>query len=160
MAIMVSDNSKAFTPAPEGIHQAVCCDVIDHGICETKFGTKPRVELRWVINEVNDDGRLYMVVKRYTASLNEKATLRQDIETWRGKKFAKGDLRNFDLEQLIGDNCQVQIVHSTSDDGRTWANVKAIVPISKGMSRLEIPDDFTRKTDRLDVDLPPEHAPF
>ena len=69
-------------------------------------------------------------------------------------------LKNFDLEQLIGDNCQVQIVHSTSDDGRTWANVKAIVPLSKGMSRLEIPADFTRKTDRMDVDLPPEHAPF
>ena len=74
--------------------------------------------------------------------------------------LAKGDLKNFDLEQMIGENCQVQIVHSTSDDGRVWANVKAIVPLSKGMLRLEIPDDFTRKTDRMDVDLPAEHAPF
>jgi hypothetical protein len=167
MAIMVADNSRTFVPAPEGLHQAVCCDAIDLGVVETKFGAKPRVELRWLINELNDDGRLFMVSKKYTASLNEKASLRQDLEAWRGKKFTKPELKGFDIEQLVGVNCQVQIVHAVLDDGRTFANVKAVVPLAKGMQTMTVPADFVRKADRTidDVDLPParqaeDHVPF
>jgi len=29
MAIIAKDNRKEFTPAPEGLHQAVCVDVVD-----------------------------------------------------------------------------------------------------------------------------------
>lgn len=157
MAIMVADNSKTFVPAPEGLHQAVCCDAIDLGVVETKFGAKPRVELRWLINELNEDGRLFMVSKKYTASLNEKASLRQDLEAWRGKKFTKPELKGFDIEQLVGVNCQVQIVHAVLDDGRTFANVKAVVPLAKGMQKMTVPDDFVRKADRVidDVSLSP-----
>ena len=156
MAIMVADNSKKFVPAPEGLHQAVCCDAIDLGVVETKFGAKPRVELRWLINELNDDGRLFMVSKKYTASLNEKASLRQDLEAWRGKKLTKPELRGFDIEQLVGVNCQLQIVHAVLDDGRTFANVKAVVPISKGMQPMVAPDDFVRHAARNldDIRLP------
>ena len=129
MAIMVSDNSKAFIPAPEGIHQAVCCDVIDHGICETKFGTKPRVELRWVINEVNDDGRLFMVTKRYTASLNEKANLRKDLQNWRGREFTPEELAGFDPKNVLGKACLLSI--TLSDKGK--ARVTGVSGIPKGM---------------------------
>lgn len=148
MAIMVSDSSKAFVPAPEGLHQAVCCDVIDLGVVETQFGSKHRIQICWLINELNDDGRLFMVSKRYTSSLNEKASLRQDLEAWRGKKFSKEELRGFDVEALIGVNCQVQVVHGQSPDGRTWANVKSVVPLSKGMQKMVVPDDFVRKAER------------
>ena len=107
-------------------------------------------------NELNDDGRLYMVTKKYTASLNEKATLRGDLEAWRGKKFTKQELRGFDIEQLVGVNCQLQVVHTTLDDGRTFANVKAVVPISKGMQKMVVPDDFVRHAARNldDIRLP------
>jgi hypothetical protein len=47
MPIMVRDNKKAFTPAPEGLHQAVCVDVVDLGLAEGPWGAKPTVELRW-----------------------------------------------------------------------------------------------------------------
>lgn len=166
MAILVADNSRTFVPAPEGLHQAVCCDVIDLGVVEGKFGAKHRIEIRWLINELNDEGRLYMVTKKYTASLNEKASLRQDLEAWRGKKFTKDDLKGFDVEQLLGVNCQIQVVHVTLDDGRTFANVKAVVPLMKGMQKMTVPEDFKRKADReLDVDLPAndmatDHPPF
>ena len=157
MAIMVADNSKTFVPAPEGLHQAVCCDAIDLGVVETKFGAKPRVELRWLINELNEDGRLFMVSKKYTASLNEKASLRQDLEAWRGKKFTKPELKGFDIEQLVGVNCQVQIVHAVLDDGLDVRKRAAVVPLAKGMQKMTVPDDFVRKVDRVidDVSLSP-----
>jgi hypothetical protein len=47
MPIMVRDNKKAFTPAPEGLHQAVCVDVVDLGLAEGPWGAKPTVEFRW-----------------------------------------------------------------------------------------------------------------
>ena len=38
MAIFAKNNSKQFIPAPEGLHQAVCCDLIDMGLQDNKFG--------------------------------------------------------------------------------------------------------------------------
>lgn len=88
-----------------------------------------------------------MVVSQYTLSLNSKAKLRQHLEAWRGRKFSGEELKGFDLEKLLGANCQLQIVHSLSDNGRTYANVQAIVPLGKGMNKI-VELDYVRAKDR------------
>jgi hypothetical protein len=88
-----------------------------------------------------------MVTNRYTLSLNEKATLRKHLEAWRGKLFTPAELEGFDLENLLGANCQLQVIHNLSDQGRTFANIQAIVPLGKGMTKLR-PVDYVRMKDR------------
>jgi hypothetical protein len=81
MPIMVRDSKKAFTPAPEGLHQAVCVDVVDLGLVEGPWGAKPTVELRWELDLTHDEtGRPFLVSKRYTLTLNEKGNLRPMLE--------------------------------------------------------------------------------
>jgi hypothetical protein len=75
--------------------------------------------------------------------------LRHHLEAWRGKKFSAQELQGFDLEKLLGVNGQVQVVHALSDDGRIWANVQAIVPIGKGMTKMRA-EEYTRVKDRTD----------
>ena len=147
--IIASDKSRDFKPAPEGLHNAVVVDVIDHGMQEGRFGRKHKVEIRWQIEEINpDNGKPFLAMRRYTLSLNSKATLRLHVEALRNsKKFTKKELAGFDLEELIGLGCQLQIVHNTTDDGRTFGNVQACVPLSKGMRRLK-PVDYVRVQDR------------
>jgi hypothetical protein len=83
---MVRDNKKAFTPAPEGLHQAVCVDVVDLGLVEGPRGAKPTVELRWELDLTNEEtGCPYLVSKRYSLTLNEKGNLRPMLEAWRGR---------------------------------------------------------------------------
>ena len=150
MAIYARKKNVTFTPAPEGLHPAVCVDVIDLGELPTAWGPKEKIEIRWQLDEVNPETqRPFEVRARFTNSLHEKAILRQTLETWRNKKFTAKELEGFDLEALIGVCCQVQIVHAPADEGRVWSNVQAVVPFPKGAVKLKA-RDYVREQDRHD----------
>lgn len=138
--IATAGESKNYTPAPEGTHQGVAVDVIDLGRMPDAFNpgkTKHKVNIVWQINETRDDGKRHQLYKRYTLSLNEKATLRHDLESWRGRAFTPAEEAGFDVETIIGANCLLNVQHKKSADGqRTYANVIAVMPLLKGMPKL------------------------
>lgn len=142
-------DSKTYTPAPEGVHQAVCVDVIDLGMVQSTFADEktgqPKVQHKvnvvWQIGDKRDDGKRHQLYKRYTLSLHEKAALRHDLESWRGKAFSFDELAGFDVEKLIGANALVNVQHRQSaDKTRTYANVVAIMPLAKGMPKMAAHD--------------------
>lgn len=148
MPVYVSGgNAKDFTPAPEGTHQGVCVDVVDLGEIETSFGAKHTVEIYWQISEDMDNGKPFLVRRRYTASLHEKANLRKDLEAWRGKAFTEAELERFDLEALIGANCLISVIHKQGSKGGTFANVASLAPLMKSLPKMPA-RDYIRKKDR------------
>lgn len=148
MSIIAKRPESTYTPCPEGLHAAVCVDVVDLGIVDSTFGSKHKVRVVWQIEDENTETRRrFEARKQYNLSLHEKATLRKDLEAWRGRKFNEDELKGFDLEKLIGVNCQIQVVHDLGEDGTIYANVQAVVPAHRGAPRL-VPLDFTRLKDR------------
>jgi hypothetical protein len=148
---MAADSRKEWTPAPEGLHKAVLVDMVDLGIVDGSFGPRHKVRAVWQIEDVSpDDGKRFQVSKMYTLSLNEKANLRKDLETWRGKKFTADELKGFDLEKLVGVNCQLQLIHNITDEGRTYSNVQAIIPLGKGEKRISA-QEYIRVKYRADI---------
>lgn len=162
MPIIAKDSGGGeFTPAPEGVHQAVCVDVVDLGVIETTYAgsTKQQHKIRvmWEINEQMSDGRPFIIGRRYTLSLGEKASLRKDLQSWRGRPFTQAELMGFDVETVLGANCMVNVIHDTKD-GKTWANVSAIMPLAKGMTKLQPSKDYVRMKDRQTQNgEPPPH---
>lgn len=146
-----------FQPAPVGVHQAVCVDVIDLGVLETTWQGQTKkqhkVNLAWQINEDRDDGKPFLVFKRYTLSLHEKAGLRKDLESWRGRKFTRDEEMGFDVETIIGANCLLNVTHNNVGD-KTYANVVSIMPLAKGMPQMS-PRDYVRKVERTE-ETPPQ----
>jgi hypothetical protein len=51
------------------------------------------------------DGRPFAMFKNYTLSWSEKANLRLDLQSWRGKPFTQEEMRRFDLETILGAWC-------------------------------------------------------
>lgn len=148
MAILAKRPESNFTPCPEGLHHAVCVDVIDLGVLQTNWGDKHKVRVVWQIEDENQEtGRRFEVRKQYNLSLHEKATLRKDLEAWRSRKFTEDELRGFDLEKLMGANCQIQVTQDISEDGSIYSNVQAVVPAPKNVAKLT-PQDYTRSKDR------------
>jgi hypothetical protein len=145
--IIVKQNKSDFKPAPEGLHQAACVDVVDLGLKDTPWGQKPKIRLWWQIEARDEDGKRFAVAKDYTASLSTKANLTRDLESWRGRPFTEQELEGFDVESCLGANCQVQVAHNLGKNGTVWANVMAVVPIGKGMTKMRA-EDFTRVKDR------------
>jgi hypothetical protein len=140
-----------FVPAPAGVHQAVCVDVVDLGDVETEFAgqkkIKPMVKVVWQIDEINPETkRRFAVARRYGAYLSEKSSLRKDLQSWRGRPFTGEELRGFDIDVLLGVNCQLNLVHKEYE-GSTYANVDAIMPLMKGTLKIEALD-YIREKDR------------
>ena len=140
MAIMAS-RGGTYTPAPEGSHDAVFCDVVDLGMVDGTYGKKQLVQVVWQLAVKMEDGRPFTVSRRYGLSLHEKAALYKDLKSY-GKKAPPA---NLDLETLIGKPCTVLVVHAERD-GSTFANVQALLPA--GAKKLTVDKDFLRKKDR------------
>ena len=161
--IYASGKSKTdFTPAPTGLQQSVCCDIVNNGwqlvTYKNQQSYKLKVTLAWQIAKIEPkSGKPFLVTSRYTNSLFRQAWLRQHLDSWRGKKFTEEELKGFDLEKLLGVNCQLLIVHNESDDGNIWANVQTIVPWEGG-DELKV-RDYVRKKDRDDWEEPNPNPP-
>ena len=150
MAIIAKASGSNFIPAPAGVHSAVCVDVVDMGMLKVAFGGKEKsqhkIRIVWQIEEVMETGFPYIVQRRYTLSLHEKASLRKDLESWRGKAFTAQELEGFDVENLIGVPCMLNVIHEEKESG-TFANVTSIMRLAKGMQPLK-PHDYIRVCDR------------
>lgn len=142
--------ATAFRPAPAGVHQAVAVDVVDMGILEVTYQGKTKkqhkIRVVWQIEELMDDGKPFICQKRYTLSLNEKSTLRKDLESWRGRAFTDTELDGFDVESILGVNCLLNVMQ-VQKGGETYANVTAVMPLKRGMEKLT-PNGYTRVQDR------------
>lgn len=158
--IMVN-RGTTFIPAPIGIHNAVCCDIVELGIIPDWDGKKRRkVRLMWQIDARMEDGRRYVIGRKYTATLNPKGSLRPDLESWRGRKFTEEEVEGFNLVKLLGKPCQIQVIHEEKD-GETFGRVRTVLPAlpppPHGPARLEV-EDYIRMKDRKDESQEPPHA--
>lgn len=138
--ITATDNGgKEFKKLPPGAHFAICNMMVDCGMQEGYQGKPQRkVYIRWEVPdervEYEKDGVKHegpcSIGKFYTLSLSEKATLRKDLENWRGKTFSDAEAKGFNIVAVLGKSCQLMVTHSESG-GKTYANVTGIMGISK-----------------------------
>lgn len=138
MAVIATNESSGnYEKAPVGMQQAVCVFVNDIGNQPGEWQGKQlirhQVIITWEIAEKMTQGEYegmpFMLSKFYTLSLAEKANLRKDLESWRGKQFTEDELRGFDLERLIGANCYLNVTSTDKDKRR----ISAITPLPKGV---------------------------
>lgn len=161
------EGGMSYDPISAGIHHAICTAVYDLGIqFNERFNTKKHeILIQWELPEQRiqietDEGTKDMpraTSKRYTLSLHEKANLRKDLETWRGKAFTAKELEGFDILVLLGINCQIQIIHNVKGN-KTYANVSAILPLSPGTESLK-PENPLRSFSFEDDKEIPEGTP-
>lgn len=144
MPIIAKDKGGTdFKPVPAGSHVAVCTMVVDMGVQPSaRFKPQRKVYIRWELpNEsiewTDRDGNKHagpMVIgKQYTLSLSEKATLRADLEAWRGKVFTETELQGFDLTNILGKGCMLGVTHNTQGN-KTYANISAVMGLTRGVA--------------------------
>lgn len=148
MSIFVSasagGNYPERKPLEAGAYAAVCDMVVDLGVQASpggQFAPKRTLLLRFQIPservEITKDGEtksLPAVISRTVGlSLNEKATLRQLLQSWRGRAFTPEELKKFDLVNVLGKPAFINVTHSVKGE-KTYANLTSIMPLPKGMT--------------------------
>ena len=138
--ILTDSGGAAFTPCPAGSYLARCVQLLDLGTQtstyegETKRARKVLVAWEILDDECRrDDGAPYILSKRFTQSLHEKAALRKTLTSWRGRDFTPAELKGFELKAVLGKDAFISVVH-TDKEGKTFANIAAVMKLPKGMS--------------------------
>lgn len=146
MGLVLSVNTATYEPIAEGTHTAVCDRIIDLGrqVGLEEFGGKvaPKVWVGWLItDEVDSDGGMKEkhIGRIYTASLDKKSSLRKDLEAWRGKPFTDEELKAFDMDNVLGTGCMLNVAHEQKGD-KIREQIKGIVALPRGM-KLDKPAD-------------------
>jgi hypothetical protein len=136
MGIMASDNGGDFEPVPAGMHRATCVNVFDVGYQPGYQGAPPahKVVVLWEIEPLNSQHKHFTVTRIYTLSIGDKSNLGNDLTTWRGRPFTAEERRGFDLDNIIGKPCQLNLVQNGDK-----------VKIAGVMPATMIPDATTRK---------------
>jgi len=151
MPIQVPRSGGNFDPCPEGDFTAVLVDIVDLGmVTSEKFKkTQPKVMLAFQVDQLDEKGLPFLVFKRYTNSLHEKATLHGDLKRWLGKQFDVKALQK-DLEILLGRGARLEIVQNEGSDGKVYSNIDRIRPLAADQKGPTAHPDFTRKKDRAE----------
>lgn len=139
MGIILKEESS-YEPLPAGMFDAVCTDIIDLGIQHTsgQYGERDVLQcmIAWELPELtytDSEGKEQrrIIRKTYTQSLNSKSSIRKDLESWRGKPFTEEELEGFDLDNILGCGCQIQIMQEKGSNGKIYGNIKNIVPLKR-----------------------------
>jgi len=137
--ILTDTAAGTFEPCPAGTYPARLVRLIDMGTQPVTFEGRTtharKVLLSWEITDPElrrDDDRPYVVSKRYTASLHERASLRRDLAAWRGRDFTAEELKRFDTAALLDAPCLLGVTHTSKGD-RTFANVGSLARMPRSM---------------------------
>ena len=152
MGFIASDNGGGdFKKVPQGLHMARCYSLIDLGtqLVRSQHGDKElhKIRIAWELFGEDEEGNPLIVErdgktmpmtisKSYTLSLNEKANLRKDLESWRGRQFTDEEAKGFDISKLLNAYCMINVTHSETN-GKTYANVASITPIPPALKNAK-----------------------
>jgi len=146
-----SGDGGSFTPVPEGTHLARCYRIIDMGTQKTEFEGKvkllPKVMIQFEVHGednfggpiVTGKGEPMSISKNYTLSLADKATLRKDLQTWRGKEFTADELRGFELKNILGAWAMISVVRKAGNNGKEYTNIAGVMSVPSAIKKAGLP---------------------
>ena len=166
MSFYVEDKGGNFERCPSGMHLARCYRIVDLGTQKSEYMGQVKylhkIMLGWEIHGMNDDGspikmqdgRPFGIFKNYTLSWSEKANLRLDLQSWRGKPFTQEEMRKFDLKNVLGAWCMLNIIERPGKtDGKMYTNVDGVTPVPAMIKQNGLPT-AVNKNELFKIDEP------
>lgn len=132
-----AETARTWTQPETGSWTGICIRVIDLGTQEKQFKGKTKMvrmsQIVWEIpDQLDGENKPLTISKSYTASLADKANLRKDLEGWRGRPFTEEELAGFEVSNIIGKPCLLNLVTVQGQKGERVV-VAGISPLPKGM---------------------------
>lgn len=127
-----------FTPLPAGSHVARCFACISLGTQNSpmyppSFKVMLMFEVPGEAVEIEGKSTPMTISREYTLSLNEKANLRHDLEAWRAKQFKPEELEGFQVADVVGHPCMLNVIHKTTAKKKVYGAISSIGGLPKGV---------------------------
>ena len=166
MSLVVKAGSDSgFVPVPAGMHLARCYRIIDLGTQKSEYMGKtkylPKIMVQFEVHGEDDQGNALVtqkgepmtISKNYTASLSEKASLREDLKNWRGRDFTPEELKGFELKNILDKWAMITVTRSPGKDGKEYTNIGAVMPVPANIKKAGLPEGFN-KSAIFSIDTP------
>jgi len=156
MSFIVEDTGGSFERCPSGMHLARCYRIIDMGTQKSEYMGQVKflhkIMLGWELHGMDEsgspltmkDGRPFGIFKNYTLSWSEKANLRLDLQSWRGKPFTQEEMRKFDLKNILGAWCMLNVIERAGQNGKTYTNVDGVTPVPQMIKQNGLPQGVNK----------------
>jgi hypothetical protein len=156
MSFIVEDTGGNYERCPSGMHLARCYRIVDLGTQKSEYMGEVKylhkIMLGWEIHGSDDnekalkmnDGRPFAIFKNYTLAWSEKANLRIDLQAWRGKAFTQEEMRKFDLQNILGAWCMLNIIERQGQNGNTYSNVSSVTPVPSVIKQSGLPQPINK----------------
>lgn len=144
MAIIATNTAQQRELIEAGNYIARCYQMLHIGTVQEIILGEPKtlnkVRIGWelptelkVFNEEKGE-QPRVISKEFTLSMNEKSNLRKVLASWRGKDFSEDEAKSFDIINLLGKPCMLNIIHKPSKDGtKTYEEIAGVTPMPRGM---------------------------
>ena len=151
-----ANDGGSFVSVAPGMHLARCYRVIDLGTQKTEWQgqTKslPKVMIQFEVHSEDDDGKPLVttkgepmsISKNFTVSLQDKATLRKDLVSWRGREFTKEEADGFHLKNVLGAWAMLSIAKSVGNNGKDYTNIMSINPVPPAIKKAGMPESHNQ----------------
>jgi hypothetical protein len=139
---MIIEKTSDFKPVPAGLHLARCYRIIDLGTQRSEFDgivkMQKKIKIVWEVHGKDEDGtptvteknEPMIVSKDYTFSWDDKANLKIDLQSWRGKPFTTEEQERFVMKSILDKWCMINIVHKNrKTGGGVYANISTVLPV-------------------------------
>jgi len=77
-------------------------------------------------------------------SLQDKATLRKDLVSWRGREFTKEEADGFHLKNVLGAWAMLSIAKSVGNNGKDYTNIMSINPVPPAIKKAGMPESHNQ----------------
>jgi hypothetical protein len=156
MSFYVEDKGGNFERCPPGMHLARCYRIVDLGTQKSEYMGQTKylhkIMIGWELHGVDEvgkpltmfDGRPFAIFKNYTLSWSEKANLRLDLQSWRGKPFSQEEMRKFDLKNVLGVWCMLNVIERQGQNGNTYSNVDSVSPVPTIIKQNGLPQPVNK----------------
>lgn len=150
MSFYIENKGGDFERCPPGVHLARCYRIVDLGTQKSEYKGQVKylhkIMLAWEIHGTDDagqpvamkDGRPFSIFKNYTLSWSEKANLRLDLQSWRGRPFSQEEMRKFDLKNVLNAWCMLNVIEREKD-GKMYTNINGITPVPSIVKQNGLP---------------------
>lgn len=170
MSLTAKDSGGgSFTPVSPGMHLARCYRIVDLGTQKSEYQGQikhlQKVMIQFEVHGEDESGKELVtakgepmsISKNFTLSLAEKATLRKDLQAWRGKDFTADELRGFELKNVLGAWAMITVAKSVGNNGKDYTNIMSINPVPVAIKKAGLPVSFNNMAmfviDNPDMDL-------
>jgi hypothetical protein len=140
---------------PAGSYFGVVCGVYDIGTqAGGQYGPKRQMVVTWELHKRkgparNAAGNILTISNFYSLSFGSKSNLRKDVEAMNGSAFADGS--EYDVEEMLGKACRLQVVHEKKADGSPRDAIGSFMPLDDDDTppRGELDERYFEVTDHV-----------